>query len=239
MSGHISKTLLAMHEKMLSHFGPLHWWPGDTPFEVIVGAILTQNTAWTNVEKAIANIKQAGALGPERLRKMPRARLARLIRPSGYYNIKAKRLKSFLDFPHNEYGGSVKRMFREGAEVLREKLLAVNGIGPETADSILLYAGGVPTFVVDAYTKRILSRHALLDGNEKYEEVKQLFETNLPRDAQLYNEFHAQIVNVGKNYCRRKPHCDNCPLRGTLDRKTERKIGVARPRRPRGRGAAK
>ena len=212
MKKRLSRKLLMFHRRMLTHFGPLRWWPGETPFEVIVGAILTQNTAWTNVEKAIANIRCAAALSPKKLRRMPAARLARLIRPSGYYNVKAKRLKAFLDFLHREYDDSIAKMFRESPQALREKLLAVNGIGPETADSILLYAGGVPTFVVDAYTKRILSRHGILDGNEKYEDVKQLFESNLPRDVQLYNEFHAQIVNVGKNYCRRTPHCAECPL---------------------------
>ena len=215
MKNRLSRKLLMFHRRMLTHFGPLHWWPGETPFEVIVGAILTQNTAWTNVEKAIANIRRAAALSPKKLRGMPAARLARLIRPSGYYNVKAKRLKAFLDFLHREYDDSIAKMFRESPQALREKLLAVNGIGPETADSILLYAGGVPTFVVDAYTKRILSRHGILDGNEKYEDVKRLFESNLPRDVQLYNEFHAQIVNVGKNYCRRTPHCAECPLNET------------------------
>jgi len=203
---------MAIHKRLFEHFGPLNWWPGETQFEMIVGAILTQNTAWKNVEKAIANLKGAGALSPDALHKMPAARLAQLIRPSGYFNIKAKRLKSLLDFLFREYGGSIARMFREKPDALREKLLAVNGVGPETADSILLYAGRIPTFVVDAYTKRIFSRHGLLTGKEKYHEVKEFFEKNLPRDTQLYNEYHAQIVNIGKLFCRRIPLCQICPL---------------------------
>jgi endonuclease-3 related protein len=214
-------TLLAIHKRLCEHFGPLNWWPGETPFEIIVGAILTQNTAWTNVEKAIANIMRAGALSAEALHKMPMAPLAQMIRPSGYFNIKARRLKSFLDFLSREYGGSLKTMFREKPDALREKLLAVNGIGPETADSILLYAGQIPTFVVDAYTKRIFSRHGLLTGKEKYDEVKEFFEAKLPRDTQLYNEYHAQIVNVGKLFCRRVPRCEVCPLRPFLPKKHE------------------
>jgi len=220
MPKNVAKTLIAMHRRLDKHFGPLHWWPGETQFEIIVGAILTQNTAWTNVEKAIANIKAAGALSPEALHRMPPARLAGMIRPSGYFNIKAKRLKSFLDFLFREYGGILDRMFRERPGALREKLLAVNGIGPETADSILLYAGRIMTFVVDAYTKRIFSRHGLLTGKEKYDEVKQFFEANLPRKTQLYNEYHAQIVNIGKLFCRRVPRCAACPLRPFLPKKS-------------------
>jgi endonuclease-3 related protein len=220
MPKNAAKTLMAMHRRMYEHFGPLHWWPGDTPFEIIVGAILTQNTAWTNAKKAIANIKNAGALSAEALHKMQPARLAALIKPSGYFNIKAKRLKSFLDFLFRQYGGSLRRMFREKPGALREKLLAVNGVGPETADSILLYAGNITTFVVDAYTKRIFSRHGMLTGKEKYDEVKKFFEANLPRKTQLYNEYHAQIVNVGKLFCRRAPRCAECPLRPFLPKKS-------------------
>jgi endonuclease-3 related protein len=212
MRKNVSKTLLDMYGRMAAHFGPLDWWPGDTPFEIAVGAILTQNTNWTNVEKAIANLKRAGLLEPRALRALPVGRLAGLIRPSGYFNVKAKRLHNFLKFLVDGYGGSLEKMFRVPLRELREKLLAVNGIGPETADSILLYAGGLTTFVVDAYTKRVLSRHGLIRGDESYEDVKRLFEENLPPNEALYNEFHAQFVNVGKNFCRTRPLCESCPL---------------------------
>jgi endonuclease-3 related protein len=219
MSKDVKKTLMAMHRTMLKHFGPLHWWPGKTQFEMIVGAILTQNTAWKNVVKALENIKAANALSPRALHEMPPARLAQMIRPSGYFNIKAKRLKSFLSFLHDNYSGSLKEMFHEKPETLRKELLDVNGVGPETGDSILLYAGRIPTFVVDAYTKRIFSRHGLLTGKEKYQEVKEFFEKNLPCDTQLYNEYHAQIVNIGKLFCRRIARCEICPLNKYLPKK--------------------
>jgi endonuclease-3 related protein len=219
MRRNAAKTLMAMHRTMSKHFGPLNWWPGETQFEMIVGAMLTQNTAWKNVERAIANLKGARALSPDALHKMPIARLAQLIRPSGYFNIKAKRLRAFLDFLFGEHDGSLKKMFGEKPGALRERLLAVNGVGPETADSILLYAGRIPTFVVDAYTKRIFSRHGLLTGKEKYHGVKEFFEKNLPRETQLYNEYHAQIVNIGKLFCRRIPRCAICPLNKYLPKK--------------------
>jgi endonuclease-3 related protein len=162
------------------HFGPQRWWPGDTPFEVCVGAILTQNTAWTNVEKAIANLRRDRVLTPERLRALSHHRLASLIRPAGYFNVKARRLRSFLDFLHGEFRGDLTRMFRLPTAALREKLLAVNGIGPETADSILLYAGGHESFVVDAYTRRILTRHGWAKPDADYHDIKALFEQSLP-----------------------------------------------------------
>ncbi len=219
MHGNAKKTLRRIYRKLLAHFGPLNWWPGDTPFEITVGAILTQNTNWSNVERAIANLKERKLLTPRALYAVPLKKLAQLIRPSGYFNVKAKRLRAFLEFLMKEYGGSMKRMFRTPLPELREQLLAVNGIGPETADSILLYAGNLPVFVVDAYTKRALSRHGLLDGNEDYETVRRLFEENLPRDVALYNEFHAQFVNLGKHYCKPRPLCDECPIAGISMRK--------------------
>ena len=161
------------------HFGPQRWWPGNTPFEVCVGAILTQNTAWTNVEKAIASLRRARALTPPRLRALPHRRRAALIRPAGYFNVKARRLRSFLDFLHDEFGGNLRRMFRLPTAELREKLLTVNGIGPETADSILLYAGGHESFVVDAYTRRILARHGWAKPDADYHDLKALFEQSL------------------------------------------------------------
>jgi endonuclease-3 related protein len=191
----------------------MRWWPGRTAFEVIVGAILTQNTAWVNVERAIRNLRQAGTLTPRAIEKAPMARLARLIRPSGYFRQKAKKLKAFVQFLRERHGGSLARMFRQPTAQLRQELLAVHGIGPETADSILLYAGRHPVFVVDAYTHRILGRHQITDGKPDYEAVRSLFERSLPRDSALYNEFHALIVNVGKKWCRkREPLCQECPL---------------------------
>lgn len=173
---HSAFTLLSRH------FGPQRWWPGDTPFEVCVGAILTQNTAWTNVEKAIARLRRARVLSPQRLRALPHRRLAALIRSAGYFNVKARRLHSFLDFLHTEFADNLPRVFRLPTAVLREKLLSVNGIGPETADSILLYAGGHESFVVDAYTKRILIRHGWVSDDADYHEIKSLFEQSLAGD---------------------------------------------------------
>ena len=197
--------------------GPMHWWPGDTAFEVIVGAILTQNTAWTNVERAIANLRREKLLTPTAMERVPQARLAKLIRSSGYFRQKAKKLKAFVRFLRQDYGGSLARMFRTPTAELREQLLGVHGIGRETADSILLYAGNHAIFVVDAYTHRILGRHGLWDGKPDYEGVRALFEASLPREAQVYNEFHALLVNVGKNWCRtRQPKCEACPLRRHL-----------------------
>lgn len=197
--------------------GPQNWWPARTPFEVIVGAILTQNTAWSNVEKTIANLRRERLLAPAALEGVPHAKLARLIRSSGYFRQKAKKLKAFVKFLRSEYGGSLKKMFRTPTAQLREKLLAVHGIGPETADSILLYAGRHPVFVVDAYTRRILSRHGLVSERAGYEERRAFFEKTLPPDVQLYNEFHGLIVMTGKHWCRTKnPLCHACPLQKFL-----------------------
>jgi endonuclease III related protein len=202
---------------LVPSLGPMHWWPARTPFEVIVGAILTQNTAWSNVEKAIRNLRRERLLTPQAIERVSEPRLARLVRPSGYFRQKAKKLKAFVRFLRAEYGGSLPRMFSTSTSELREKLLNVWGIGPETADSILLYAGGHRVFVVDAYTHRILARHGLLpgpNGKPSYEATRSLFENSLPLDAQIYNEFHALLVNVGKNWCRaREPRCEECPLK--------------------------
>lgn len=207
------KILVEMYETLYKTFGPQHWWPGDTPFEVAVGAILTQNTNWGNVEKAINNIKREGALNAKTLHKMPLRRLALLIMPAGYFNIKAKRLKEFLSFLTNHYKASMKRMKLEETHILREKLLSVNGIGPETADSILLYALEKPVFVIDAYTKRVLHRHGIVSKDIAYNELQALFHDNLLTDVQLFNEYHALFVRVGKEYCKPEPRCDICPLR--------------------------
>jgi len=205
------------YQTLSEALGPQHWWPARTPFEVIVGAILTQNTAWTNVERAIVNLRRERLLAPVAMERVSRAQLARLIRSSGYFRQKARKLKEFVRFLRRNFGGSLARMFRTPTEELRERLLAVHGIGRETADSILLYAGGHGVFVVDAYTKRILARHGLAHEKASYEEVRTLFEASLPRDTTKYNEFHGLIVNVGKNWCRtRNPRCEECPLKPFL-----------------------
>jgi endonuclease-3 related protein len=204
--------LMAIYDKLYSFYGPQHWWPGDTPFEVAVGAILTQNTNWSNVEKAIGNLKEHKMLDARVIHQMPIDQLASIIRPSGYYNIKAQRLRAFIDYLVGSYGGSMARMKKGGTEKLRNELLAVNGIGQETADSILLYALGKPVFVIDAYTKRVLLRHGLMDMNASYEECRQLFHVELDEDVRLFNEYHALLVMVGKEYCRPMQRCAGCPL---------------------------
>jgi endonuclease-3 related protein len=205
--------LLEIFDTLLDAYGPRFWWPAETPFEVCVGAILTQNTNWGNVEKAIANLKEEGLLSPEGLRDVPVERLAELIRPAGYFNVKSGRLKDFIGWLFAEHGGSLKRVFGGEWRALREDLLKVRGIGPETCDSILLYAGHRPSFVVDAYTKRLFSRLGLIFEDATYEEVRSLFMTKLPPDTELYNEFHALIVEHCKERCRKKPACGACPLR--------------------------
>ncbi|MEW5946130.1 MAG: endonuclease III domain-containing protein [bacterium] len=198
---------------MLNSIGPRGWWPGRTRFEVITGAILTQNTAWENVEQAIRNLKRAGALNPGAMAELDERKLAGLIVPSGYYRMKARRLKNFLKFLFDGYGGSLDRLFRLDAPSLRAELLSVNGIGRETADSIILYAAGKPVFVIDAYTRRIFSRHGWCGRRTDYDELQRLFMEKLPGDADLFNEYHALLVHVGKHFCRPAlPHCDGCPL---------------------------
>jgi len=210
------RALLAIYGALRKHYGHRHWWPGETPFEVIVGAILTQNAAWKNVEQAVGNLKNEGLLSPYKMSRVPFRRLARLIRPAGYFNVKARRIRHFLAFLTDRYGQDLKRMFDTPYRKLREELLGVNGIGEETADSILLYAGQRPTFVVDAYTRRIFTRHRFLTGREKYDEIQKIFTRLLPRKTALYNDYHAQVVEIGKDYCRTTPRCTNCPLRRYL-----------------------
>ncbi len=210
-------SLVEYFKTALEKLGPQHWWPGETPFEVCVGAILTQNTNWTNVEKAITNLKARHLLEPKRLYAVPPVQLAQLIRPAGYFNIKTKRLRSFLKFLIDEYDGDLNRMFAERTESLRERLLSVKGIGPETCDSILLYAGNHPVFVVDAYTKRIFVRHQVISEEEDYHAIQDYFVRHLPTDRPLFNELHALIVNIGKNWCKsREPDCGHCPWRTFL-----------------------
>jgi len=208
------KILLNIYDALYQSFGPQHWWPGETPFEVAVGAILTQNTNWGNVEKAIGNLKQQKVLRAKHLYDMPHERLAALIRPAGYFNVKTKRLKEFLSFLLNHYRGSMARMKDEDVHSIRHSLLSIKGIGPETADSIILYALEKPIFVIDAYTKRVLVRHKLAPEQATYHELQKLFHHNLPTDVQLFNEYHALFVMVGKHYCKPKPRCRECPLEG-------------------------
>ncbi|HCL89812.1 MAG TPA: endonuclease [Candidatus Atribacteria bacterium] len=205
--------LLKIYQSLYDFFGPLNWWPGDTPFEIMVGAVLTQNTSWSNVGKAINNLKKENLLEPWKLYRINREGLAQLIKPSGYYNIKARRLKNFLNLFVNDFEGSAEKMFSGNSWELRKKLLKVNGIGPETADSILLYAGNKLFFVVDAYTKRIFSRHKLISKDASYHQIQKFFSQNLDRDVKLFNEFHAQIVMLGKTICTsRNPNCAKCPI---------------------------
>jgi endonuclease III related protein len=205
--------LLEVYERMLSAFGPQHWWPGESRFEVLVGAVLVQNTAWRNVELAIANLRDAGMMMPHALCALSLEELAELIRPAGYYQVKARRLRNLLKFVVEEYDGSLRAMFETDLTTLREQLLAIHGIGPETADAILLYAGSMPTFVVDTYAHRILARHGWIGYEADYHEIKDYFEAGLPRAAPLYNEYHALLVRVGKEFCKRKgPRCEKCPL---------------------------
>lgn len=210
------RGLLAIYRTLRKHYGHRHWWPGETPFEVVVGAILTQNAAWRNVARAISNLKQHGLLNPQKMRRVPIRKLTRQIRPAGYFNVKTKRLLHFLTFLNDRYAMDLKKMFKTPSQQLRGELLAVNGIGEETADSILLYAGEKPSFVVDTYTRRVLSRHRYVTGQEKYQDIQKIFTALLPKSASLYNDFHAQIVEVGKDYCRTTPRCANCPLRKYL-----------------------
>lgn len=205
---------MKIYHKLYGAYGPRHWWPGETPFEVMVGAILTQNTSWRNVEKAIQNLKGKGVLNPEGIHRLKKRELAPLIRSSGTYRIKADRLKTFISFLYEAFGGDLRKMRRGTLEKLRQKLLGVKGIGPETADSILLYGLKKPTFVVDAYTKRVLSRHGIISEKASYEEVQKLFIDDLPLDERLFNEYHALFVHLGKTTCKKIPRCDVCPLRG-------------------------
>jgi endonuclease-3 related protein len=202
------------YNKLYNFFGPQKWWPADSPFEVMIGAILTQNTNWANVEKAITNLKTNKLLNPQKLYSITDARLAKLIRPAGYYNIKAKRIKNFLSFFVKIHKGDIKRLSGMPIEKLRKELLAINGIGPETADSIILYALEKPAFVVDAYTKRILLRHKMLKSRATYEEIQNLFRNSFKKDVKLFNEYHALLVRTGKDFClKSKPKCQICPLK--------------------------
>jgi len=205
--------LLKLYNELMDRLGPSNWWPGETAFEVAVGAILTQNTNWSNVEKALLNLKENGLLHPEKMFREERDRLCELIRPAGYFRVKAERLKNFLVFLHLNFDLSMEKLRSESTATLRRALLKVKGLGPETADSILLYALERPVFVVDAYTKRIFSRHGIMEQERDYSEFQDFVMDRLPRDVLLYNEYHALIVRAGKNWCRKsRPLCSKCPL---------------------------
>ena len=208
----VKRTLRQMYEKLSAAYGPQHWWPAKTATEVVIGAILAQNTAWKNVERAIDNLRRAKCLSFRALRSIAIDELAELIRPSGTYVVKSGRLRAFVDVVWTQYRGSLKAMLDGDLESARRRLLAISGIGPETADAMLLYAGGRPTFVVDAYTMRVLRRHHVVDRQTDYETVRQLFHQALKRDAAWYNEFHALFVAVGKRHCRTRVRCEGCPL---------------------------
>jgi len=209
----VGSKLEQIFSLLAAHYGPLHWWPADTPFEVALGAVLTQNTAWTNVEKAIANLRMTSALDAPAIRNLKRAELEDLIRPAGFFRQKAERLQLFVEYLFTVHGGSLESMLAGALQDVRHELLALKGVGPETADSILLYAGGHPSFVVDAYTRRLLERLGLIDGRESYEQIRALFMENLPADAELFNEYHALIVELCKDVCRKRdPRCSRCSL---------------------------
>lgn len=207
------RTLRRYYQRLRRHFGPQHWWPARTRFEVILGALLTQNTSWNNVKKTLSNLRGAKVLSPTKLGRLPPQRLAHLLRPSGYFRQKTRAVRHFLDHLERRYRGSLARLFRRPTPALRQELLGLNGIGEETADSILLYAGNRPVFVIDAYTRRVLGRHRLASAEAPYAELQSFFERHLPRDPALYNEYHALLVAAGKNYCHReRPACAACPL---------------------------
>jgi endonuclease-3 related protein len=208
----LAQALLNIYRRLLARYGPQHWWPAVEPFEVIVGAILTQSAAWGNVEKAIANLREASALSPKTLRQLSTPKLAKLVRPCGYYNAKALKLKSFAYWLGNHHHDDLSRLFASNVDELRQQLVSINGIGQETADSIILYAAAKPSFVIDAYTRRIISRIGLAPAKNSYAAYQALFMEHLPADAKLFNEYHALLVYLGKKVCRPRPLCPQCCL---------------------------
>lgn len=204
---------MEIYKSLYTYFGPQNWWPADTPFEVCVGAILTQNANWKNVKRAIENLKKENLLDPFKIYKLSLEKLTQLIKPTGFYNVKAKRLKNFVKFLVEKYQGELDALFSKGLYEARKELFSIKGLGKETVDSILLYAGNFPIFIVDAYTYRILNRHLLIPEETTYDEIQALFMENLPHDPKLFNEFHALLVACGKNFCKKKePLCNLCPL---------------------------
>ncbi len=213
------RSLRRVYRLLLARNGHAGWWPGESPFEVCVGAILVQNTSWSNVERALSRLRSRGLLEFAPLHRLSAARLAALIRPSGYFRVKARRLRAFLDFLAARYGGRVEAMRGEEPLELRRALLGVPGIGRETADSIALYAAGLPLFVVDAYTRRVFGRLGLVSGDEPYDDLQRFFTLRLPADTALFNDFHAQVVLLAKDVCRKRPRCMICPLSGLCPRR--------------------
>lgn len=226
-----SPNLLEIYNRLYTVFGPQHWWPADSPFEVIVGAILAQNTAWKNVEKAITSLKQHAAadapqiLTPEGIHRISEETLSGLIRSSGFYHVKARRLKAFITFLYDACDGTLAQMFSRDSNSLREQLLSVKGLGPETVDAILLYAGNLPYFVVDAYTRRVFSRHGWIAETASYSEIQHFFMERLLPDVRLFNEYHALIVNVSKVFCKTKPDCEQCPLQPFFEQEGKHQYG--------------
>jgi len=208
----LTGKLLDIYQRLLDRYGPQHWWPAETPLEMIVGAILTQSAAWVNVEKAIANLKTRGLLSTTMLRQTSAEELARLIYPSGYHNVKAKKIKVFVDWLGEHYRDDLDRLFALDLPALRCELLSVYGVGEETADSIILYAARKPVFVVDAYTRRIVSRLGLAPTHNSYLAFQSLFMEHIPDEEGLFNEYHALLVCHGKSTCKRVPVCDGCCL---------------------------
>jgi endonuclease-3 related protein len=208
----MSQLLKNIHQRLADAYGLQYWWPAEEPFEVMVGAILTQSAAWRNVEKAIANLKAAGALSPQAIRRLPVSELAQIIRPCGYYNVKALKLKALVEWLRNQCSDDLNRLFASDTDSLRKQLLSIHGIGPETADSILLYAAGKPAFVIDAYTRRIIDRIGLAPEGNSYDSYQRLFMDNLAADVGFFNEYHALLVKLAKDACRKKPLCRRCCL---------------------------
>ncbi len=213
MENEKSRSLVySIYLYLIKSLGPQGWWPAKTPLEMVIGAILTQNTAWTNVEKAIRNLKRKRWINAAVLHKRSHSELAQTIRPSGYFNIKSVRLKNFVQILMDQFKGRIERMFALSLPELRDLLLSIWGIGAETADSIILYGARKKIFVVDAYTRRIFSRHGFFPEEHSYEEVQNFFHQSLPKKLKIFNEYHALIVNIGKNFCRKVPLCHLCPL---------------------------
>jgi len=212
----LSDKLNEIYQLLLKAYGPQKWWPAESPLEVMVGAVLTQNTNWQGVEKAIANLKRLNLLDPHKLKAIPTEELSRLIKPAGYFNLKARRLKNLIGMVVEAYGGDLDAMGQAETAQLRQELLQVNGVGPETADSILLYAFHNPIFVVDAYTYRVISRHALIEEEVNYQALQDFFMQYLPLDVDMFNEYHALLVRVGKLHCKRRARCEGCPLEPLL-----------------------
>ena len=208
----MSSTTQKVFELLSRHYGPQHWWPGESPLEVMVGAVLVQNTNWKNVERAIEQLREANMMQPERMLALDVAELEELIRPAGYFRVKAKRLRSLMEFFTDEYGGSIDALRAADQQTLREQLLAVHGIGFETADAILLYALDKPAMVVDTYTHRVFARHGWVSYETDYHQLQEHLASELPEDTQIYNELHALLVQVGKEHCRKTPRCESCPL---------------------------